>query len=89
MLHPTNTRIIFSDSEEEAREKYIALGIQTEDPEPVLECYKVSDLEDFELDEEMNFVGEISVGPLVMKEIRQDPSRAYVLYHLEDMARGR
>ncbi|MEW5953401.1 MAG: hypothetical protein AB1815_06585 [Bacillota bacterium] len=85
MRHPTNTRIVFADSEAEAREKYVALGIPTKDPEPVLECYKISELEDFEIDEEMNFVGEISVGPPVMKEIRQDPARAYVLYHMEDV----
>ena len=88
MRHPTNTKIIFADSEGEAREKYIAMGIQTKDPEPVLECYKVTNLEDFELDEEMNFVGEISVGPPVMKEISQDPYRAYVLYYIEDIAKG-
>lgn len=86
MRHPTNTRIVFADSEAAAREQYIALGIKTKDPEPVLDCFKVSELEDFELDEEMNFIGEISVGPPVMQEIRQDPSRAYVLYYMEDIS---
>ncbi|MFZ5646044.1 MAG: hypothetical protein ACOY30_00290 [Bacillota bacterium] len=84
MKHPTNTRIIFADSTEEAREKYLAMNIQTKDPNPVLECFKVTEVEDFDLSAGFNFVGEISVSPPVMEEIRQDPPRAYVLYYMED-----
>ncbi len=84
MRHPTNTRIIFADSEKEAREKYLAMGIETKDPHPVLECFKVDELEDFDMSADFNFVGEISVSPEVMETIRQDPTRAYVLYYMEE-----
>lgn len=86
MRHPTNTRIIYADSEQEAREKYLALGIPTKDPEPVLECFKAIEVEDFDLSSDMNFVGEISVSPEVMETIRKDPERAYVLYFMEDIS---
>ena len=84
MKHTTNTRIIFADSLDEAQKQYLSLDIKTEDPNAVLECYKAVDEEDFELDSDFNFVGEISVSPSVMETIRQDPERAYVLYYLED-----
>lgn len=84
MQHTTNTQIVFADSEVEAKEKYLALGIKTEDPNAVLECYKALDEEDFDLSSDFNFVGEISVSPEVMATIRQDPERAYVLYYLEN-----
>lgn len=84
MKHTTNTRIIFADSAGEAREKYLALGIETKDPAAVLECYKAIEEEDFDLSSDFNFVGEISVSPEVMETIRQDPERAYVLYYVED-----
>ena len=84
MKHTTNTRIIFADSLDEAKKQYLSMDIKTEDPNAVLECYKVVDEEDFELDSDFNFVGEISVSPSVMETIRQDPERAYVLYYLED-----
>lgn len=84
MQHTTNTRIIFADSTEEARQKYLALGIKPGDPEAVLECYKVTGEEEFDLSADFNFVGEISVSPEVMEIIRQDPERAYVLYYLEN-----
>ncbi len=84
MKHTTNTRIVFADSSGEATDKYLAISIKTQDPEAILECYKVSELEDFDLSSDFNFVGEISVSPPVMEEIRQDPSRAYVLYYLEE-----
>ncbi|SFG72567.1 hypothetical protein SAMN05660649_02523 [Desulfotomaculum arcticum] len=83
MKHTTNTRIIFADSLDEAKKQYLSLDIKTEDPNAVLECYKATDEEDFELDSDFNFVGEISVSPEVMETIRQDPERAYVLYYLE------
>lgn len=85
MRHPTNTRVIFAASPEEAREKYVQLGIETKDKSPVLECFKVTEVEDFDVSAEFNFVGEISVGPPVMETIRQDPENAYVLYYMEDI----
>lgn len=85
MLHPTNTRIIFADSTEEAREKYRALGVNPDtDPDPRLDCFKVTEEEDFDLTAGMNLIGEISVGPPIMAEINKDPRRAYVLYYMED-----
>ncbi|WP_066632877.1 hypothetical protein [Desulfolucanica intricata] len=88
MLHPTNTRIVFADSEEEARAKYQELGIKPKYNDAKLECFKAVEEEDFDLDAEMNFIGEISVGPPVMAEIRKDPPRAYVLYYMEDSSSG-
>ncbi|MFZ5590801.1 MAG: hypothetical protein ACOY81_03200 [Bacillota bacterium] len=85
MRHPTNTHIIFADSAEEARAQYQAIQRPTRDPHPVLECFKVLDVEDFDINASFNFVGEISVGPQVMDIIRQDPERAYVLYYMEDV----
>ncbi|MFZ5642938.1 MAG: hypothetical protein ACOY46_05015 [Bacillota bacterium] len=83
MRHPVNTRIIFADSDQEAREKYKALKIESKDPGAILECFKATEVEDFEMDADFNFVGEISVSPEVMEEIRKDPDRAYVLYLME------
>ncbi|MGQ9556474.1 MAG: hypothetical protein ACUVTU_00785 [Desulfurispora sp.] len=85
MRHPTNTRIIFADSAEQARAQYRKLQSPTRDPHPTLECFKVLEVEDFDLNASFNFVGEISVGPQVMEIIRQDPERAYVLYYMEDI----
>ncbi|SFR15777.1 hypothetical protein [Desulfoscipio geothermicus] len=84
MQHTTNTRVVFADSMDEAREKYLAMNIKTHDPNAVLECYRVFELEDFDINEDFNFVGEISVSPEVMQTIRQDPERAYVLYYIEE-----
>lgn len=84
MKHPTNTRIIFADSPEKARKKYQDLKIKSKDPTPDLTCFKVTEVEDFDLSSDFNLVGEISVSPPVMEEIRQDPARAYVLYLMED-----
>lgn len=85
MLHTTNTKVIFADSGEEARQKYLGLGIKTSDPQAVLECYRVFKDEEFDIDADFNFVGEISVSPEIMEVIRQDPQRAYVLYYLENV----
>lgn len=82
--HPVNTRIIFASSGDEAREKYKALKVESKDPGAILECFKASEVEDFEMEADFNFVGEISVSPEVMAEIRTDPDRAYVLYLMED-----
>lgn len=84
MQHTTNTRVVFAGSAEEARQQYLALGIKTEDPGAVLECYKAIEDEEFDLAADFNFIGEISVSPEVMEVIRQDPERAYVLYYLEN-----
>ena len=84
MLHPTNTRIVFAGSEEEARAKYLELGVKPKHEVADLECYKAIDEEDFDIDAEMNFIGEISVSPSIMADIRTDPERAYVLYYMED-----
>jgi len=50
-----------------------------------LECFKVTELDDFDLSADFNFVGEISVSPPVMEKIRRDPDRAYVLYLMEEI----
>lgn len=84
MQHPTNTRIIIADSPEEAREKYLTLGIKTKDPNPGVECLKPMEDEEFDINSDINLIGEVSVGPSIMEEIRKDYSRAYVLYFLED-----
>lgn len=84
MQHTTNTRVIFSDSMEDAKEQYLKLGLATEDPEAILEGYKVSEVEDFDFNEDFNFIGEISVSPEVMKTINTDPMRAYVFYYIEE-----
>ncbi len=84
MQHPTNTRIIFGDNPEEAREKYLALGIKTKDPKPGVEVLKPQEDEEFDIDSDINLIGEVSVGPSIMEEIRKDPVRAYVVYFLED-----
>lgn len=84
MQHTTNTRVIFADSEEEARQKYLALDIKTEDPQAILECYKTTEDEEFDISADFNLIGEISVSPEVMEVIRQDPERAYILYYLEN-----
>ncbi|MHB8156093.1 MAG: hypothetical protein ACYDEQ_01645 [Desulfocucumaceae bacterium] len=84
MRHPVNTRIVFAGSEEEAREKFKNLKIESRDPGAILECFKATEVEDFEMDADFNFVGEISVSPEVMEEIRRDPEKAYVLYLMEE-----
>lgn len=84
MHHPTNTRIIFADTAEEALKQFSALNIKTSDPDAKPECHKVLEEEDFDLDAEFNFIGEISVGPPVMATIKKDPPRAYVIYYMEN-----
>lgn len=84
MYHPTNTRIIFANTAEEALQQFHTLGIKTGDPDAKPECYKVLDEEEFDLGAEFNFIGEISVGPPVMATIRKDPSHAYVIYYMEN-----
>ncbi|MCF8010269.1 MAG: hypothetical protein K9L17_04220 [Clostridiales bacterium] len=81
--HTTNTQIVFANSTEEAKNKYLSMNLETHDPDPVLECYKVTEEEDFDLSEDFNLIGEVSLSPPVMETIRQDARRAYVLYYLE------
>lgn len=88
MYHPTNTRIIFADSADEALKQYLALAIKTVDPDAKPECHKALDEEDFDLNAEFNFIGEISVGPPVMATIKTDPARAYVIYYMENREAG-
>ena len=57
MQHTTNTRVIFADSTEEARQKYLAQDIKTEDPQAVLESYKATEDEEFDLSAYFNFIG--------------------------------
>ncbi|MEG6616318.1 hypothetical protein V6C27_07750 [Peptococcaceae bacterium 1198_IL3148] len=84
MEHPTHTRIIFADSPEEAKEKYLALNIKPDhDPNPIVDVRKVTEEEDFDAESEFNLFGEVSVGPPIMKEINKDVNRAYVIYYLE------
>lgn len=85
MQHTSHTQIIFADSAEEAREKYLALGIQPDhDPNPQLDVIKATDDEDFDVEMDFNLIGEISVGIDVMNVIRQDYPRAYVCYYIEE-----
>lgn len=83
--HPTHTRIIFADDVEQAKQKYLALNIKPDhDPNPTIDVHKVTEEEDFEVDADFNLIGEVSVGPPIMEEIRTDSERAYVIYYLEN-----
>lgn len=83
-LHPTHTRIIFADSPEQAKQKYLELNIKPDhDPSPIIDVNKVTEEEDFEVDADFNLIGEVSVGPPIMEQIRTDVERAYVIYYLE------
>lgn len=84
MKHPTHTRIIFADTKEEAKQKYLALNIKPDqDPNPLVEVRKVTEEEDFDAESPFNLFGEVSVGPDIMDIIRKDTSRAYVIYYME------
>lgn len=84
MQHPTNTRIILAENPEEAKQKYLALNIQTKDPNPGVEVLKPQDDEEFDINSDFNLIGEVSVSLAIMEEIRQNPEKAYVVYFLED-----
>ncbi|MEW6696738.1 MAG: hypothetical protein ACOY35_14715 [Bacillota bacterium] len=84
MQHPTNTRIVYADNPEEAKLNYLALAIKTKDPNPGVEVLKPLEDEEFDIESDINLIGEVSVGPSIMDEIRKDPQRAYVVYFLED-----
>ncbi len=86
MLHPTHTQVIFADSAEEAKKKYLALKIDPDhDPNPQIEIRKVTEEEDFDPESDFNLFGEVSVGPPVMEKIRTDLERAYVVYYMEKL----
>ena len=71
MQHTSHTQVIFADSAEEAREKYLALGIKPDnDPNAQLDVVKCTDDEDFDIESPFNLIGEISVGIDVMNIIR-------------------
>ena len=85
MQHTSHTQVIFADSAEEAREKYLALGIKPDnDPNAQLDVVKCTDDEDFDIESPCNLIGEISVGIDVMNIIRQDYPRAYCVYYIEN-----
>lgn len=85
MQHTSHTQVIFADSAEEAREKYLSLGIKPDnDPNAQLDVVKCTDDEDFDIESPFNLIGEISVGIDVMNIIRQDYPRAYCVYYIEN-----
>ena len=84
MEHPTHTEIIFADSKEEAEEKYKALNIKPDhDSNPRIVVLKVLEEEDFDINSDINLIGEVSVGPPIMEKIRTNPEKAYVVYYME------
>lgn len=84
MQHTTNTQVIFADSAEEARKKYLALGIKPDhDENASLEIVRCLDDEDFDPESPFNLVGEISLSPEYMEKVQTDVERAYVGYYLE------
>jgi len=83
MEHTTNTRVIFADSPEDAKEKYQKLVKPEHDPNPKIDVCKVTEEEDFDTDSPFNLIGEVSVGAEVMEEIKKDIDRAYVIYYIE------
>ncbi len=86
MQYTSHTRIIFADSKEEAKEKYLELNIKPDhDPNPEIHVCKVTEEEDFDPELPFNLIGEVSVGEDVMKEINKDLNRAYVIYYLENV----
>ena len=49
MQHTSHTQVIFADSAEEAKEKYLALGIKPDhDPNPQIDVIKATEDEDFD-----------------------------------------
>lgn len=85
MQHTTNTRVIFADSAEDARNQYLALGIKPdEDPNAVLDVCKCSEEEDFDFESPFNLIGEVSLSPEYMAKVNEDPQRAYVIYYIEE-----
>ena len=85
MQHTSHTQVIFADSAEEAKAKYLALDIKPDhDPNPQLDVIKATEDEALAITMDFNLIGEISVGIDVMNIIRQDYERAYVVYYIEN-----
>lgn len=85
MQHTSHTQVVFADNHEEAKEKFLALGVKPDhDPNPVIDVIKATDDEDFDIESPFNLIGEISVGIEIMEIIRQDYPRAYVVYYIEE-----
>ncbi|MCL0052460.1 hypothetical protein M1M92_03175, partial [Peptococcaceae bacterium] len=73
-----------ADSKEEAEEKYKALNIKPDhDSNPRIVVLKVLEEEDFDINSDINLIGEVSVGPPIMEKIRTNPEKAYVVYYME------
>lgn len=85
MKHTTNTRVVFADSVEEAKEKYLALGVKPDhDANAAMDICKCSEEEDFDFESPFNLIGEVSLSPEYMEAVNQDPQRAYVIYYIEE-----
>lgn len=85
MKHTTHTQVVFADNAEEAKEKFIALGIKPDhDPNAQMDIVRALDEEDFDLESPFNLVGEISLSADYMDKIREDAERAYVVYYIEE-----
>ncbi|MCD5406446.1 MAG: hypothetical protein LRZ99_02000 [Desulfotomaculum sp.] len=84
MEHPTHTEIIFANNTQEAVDKYAALGIKPDhDPNPKIVALKAAEEEDFDMESDINLIGEVSIGPPIMKKVRTNPALAYVVYYME------
>lgn len=85
MTHTTGTRVVFADSQVEAKKEYEALGVQPEhDTQAKMDICKCSEEEDFDFDSPFNLIGEVSLSPEYMELVNKDPQRAYVIYYLEE-----
>ncbi|MFP5522363.1 hypothetical protein [Peptococcus simiae] len=85
MTHTTGTRVVFADSQEEAKKEYEALCVQPEhDAQAKMDICKCSEEEDFDFDSPFNLIGEVSLSPEYMELVNKDPQRAYVIYYLEE-----
>lgn len=85
MQHTTHTQVVFADNAEEAKEKFLALGIQPDhDANAQMDVIRALDEEDFDLESPFNLVGEISLSAEYMDKIREDAERAYVVYYIEE-----
>ena len=85
MQHTSHTQIVFADSKEEAKEKYLQLGIAPDhDPNAIVDVVKCDEEEDFDIDSPFNLIGEVSISQSYMETIRQDFHRAYCIYYIEN-----
>ena len=57
MQHTSHTQVIFADSAEEAKEKYLALGIKPDhDPNPQIDVIKATEDEDFDINMDLSLI---------------------------------